>query len=496
MNHYGGLVSVVQYAGSVMRNNSSTIYGSFLLIGDFFALLGAFVIAYIFRVSLDHRPIANQIGAVEFLQIFTLLVPIVLLIFASLGLYSRAIYDSRVREFGRLIVGSFIGILTVISYDYISNKPILPGKLVALYALLLGFTLLILERSVARWLRTALFSYGVGINKILIVGSGRTTNELIEKVSDTKHTGQKVVAVIGKESPIIRKLDIPVYESIDNLKEMDVDTVIQTSYLNDDTLTKDLIARAQDAHIAYQFLPEQTRLYSGNASVELYQGLPIVSVHPTALIGWGRLVKRGFDVISSLLFLVVLSPVFVIIGLAIKLTDPRGPILFRQKRLTRFDQEFTVYKFRSMKQKYSGRGGDEMEIFKKMGRPDLAEEFEKNRGKVANDPRITRVGRILRATSMDELPQFFNVLRGDISLVGPRAIVEHHAQEYKENRSLMLSVKTGITGLAQVSGRDDLSLQERINLDIYYVQNWSFWMDLGIIFKTVYILLWRKGFRS
>ena len=477
-----------------MRNNSSTIYSCLLLVGDFVALLTAFVVAYIFRVSIDTRPIANQISAVDYLQIFTLLLPIILAIFAVLGLYSRPVYSSRMREFGRTLVGSFVGILTLIGYDFVSVKPIFPSKLVALYALVLGFGLLLIERSIIRWVRTTLFNYGIGVNKVLIVGSGKTTSELIKKISDTKHTGQKVVGVIGKESAIISKLEIPIYESISKLHDLDVDTVIQTGFLNDDQLTKDLIATAQDHHVAYQFMPEQTQLYTGNTTVELYQGLPIVSLQPTALIGWGRFVKRSFDMIVSFILLIVLSPVFILIAMAQKLTDPKAPIIFRQTRLTRFDQEFKVLKFRSMKMKYNGK--DEITVFKEMGREDLAKEFERNRGKVMNDPRVSTVGKFLRATSLDELPQLYNVLKGDISLVGPRAIVEHHAQEYKENRALMLSVKTGITGLAQVSGRDDLTLDERINLDIYYVQNWSFWMDIGILLKTAYTLIVRKGFKS
>jgi FlaA1/EpsC-like NDP-sugar epimerase len=222
-----------------MRNNSSTIYSFLLLVGDFFALLAAFVVAYIFRVSIDSRPIANQISAVDYLQIFTLLIPIVLVIFAVLNLYSRPVYTSRVREFGRLIIGSFVGILTLIGYDFVSVSPIFPSKLVALYAFVLGFSLLIIERSILRLIRTILFGYGIGINKILIVGSGKSTNELINKISDTKHTGQKVVAVVGKESALIKKLEIPIYESIEKLHELDIDTVIQTGNLNDDQLTKE-----------------------------------------------------------------------------------------------------------------------------------------------------------------------------------------------------------------------------------------------------------------
>ncbi len=478
-----------------MRNNSSTIYSFVLVVGDFVALLAAFVTAYIFRVKIDSRPVAFQIGAESFVKIFALLVPIILIIFALLQLYSRQVYVRRVSEFGRLIVGSFVGILTLIGYDFVSVKPIFPGKLVALYALLLGLSLLIVERSFLRWLRTRLFMYGIGINKVLVVGSGHVTNDLIKTIYDTRNTGQKVIGVIGRESSLTKKLEIPTYNTLHAIDDLDIDTIIQTGNLGDHNLTKELITMAQDHHVAYRFVPEQSQLYTGNTQVELYQGLPVVTVQPTALIGWGQLVKRSFDILVSLIALIILSPVMLIVAILVKITDPRGPIIFKQDRLTRFDQKFKVLKFRSMKQKYSGHG-DEVEIFTKMGREDLAKEFIKNRGKVENDPRITTIGKFIRTWSIDELPQLFNVLKGDISLVGPRAVIENHAEEYKENRALMLSVKTGITGLAQVSGRDDLSLEERIKLDIYYVQNWSFWMDIGILFKTVYTLIARKGFRS
>ena len=476
-----------------MRNNSSTIYSFLLLVGDFVALLGAFSIAYIFRVKVDARPVANAIAAADFVVIFSFLTPIILAIFATLQLYSKATYERRISEFGRLLVGSFVGILTLIGYDFVSTKPIFPAKLVALYAFVLGFVLLLLERSLMRAIRTGLFAYGFGINKVLIVGSGASTNELINKIAQTQHTGQKVIAVIGKPSAITKRLGIPTYSSLHMIDEFELDTIIQTGNLNDETLTKELIGIAQDHHVSYRFVPEQAQLYAGNTQVELYQGVPIVTVQPTALIGWGRFVKRSFDIVVSFVLIVILSPLFLLIAIAIKLSDP-GPVIFRQRRLTRFDTPFQVLKFRSLIMKYNGR--DEVTVFKEMGREDLAEEFVRNRGKVVKDPRISPIGRFLRVTSLDELPQLINVLKGDISLVGPRAIVEHHAREYKENRSLMLSVKTGITGLAQVSGRDDLTLEERINLDIYYVQNWSFWLDLSILVKTAYILVVRKGFRA
>jgi lipopolysaccharide/colanic/teichoic acid biosynthesis glycosyltransferase len=171
--------------------------------------------------------------------------------------------------------------------------------------------------------------------------------------------------------------------------------------------------------------------------------------------------------------------------------DP-GPIIFRQKRITRFNNRFGAYKFRTMKRKYSGR--EPVEAFKLMGRNDLVAAFQKAE-KLPEDPRVSLIGRFLRRFSIDELPQLLNVIKGDISLVGPRAVIEEELKFYGRKSPMLLSVKTGITGLAQVSGRSSLDYYERAKLDLYYVQNWSFWMDIMILIKTFRVVLGRSGVR-
>jgi undecaprenyl-phosphate galactose phosphotransferase len=168
----------------------------------------------------------------------------------------------------------------------------------------------------------------------------------------------------------------------------------------------------------------------------------------------------------------------------------KDSIFFRQERLTRFDQRFSVYKFRSQYAKYDNTTPEE--AFELMGRPELAKQYRDNGDFLPNDPRVTPVGRFLRATSLDELPQIFNVLRGDISLVGPRALIPQELAAYKR-RHTILSVKSGLTGLAQVSGRRDINFEERRTLDLYYVQNWSFWLDLVILAKTIRVVFSRHG---
>jgi undecaprenyl-phosphate galactose phosphotransferase len=171
----------------------------------------------------------------------------------------------------------------------------------------------------------------------------------------------------------------------------------------------------------------------------------------------------------------------------VKVTDPSGPVFYKTSRLTRFGTRISILKFRSMYQKYAGPTD---ESFAKLGRPDLLEEYRKNGDYLETDPRVTKVGRFMRVTSLDELPQLWSVFKGDISLVGPRALDVKEIEAYSK-KNLILSVKSGLTGLAVVSGRPGISFEERRKLDLYYVQNWSVWLDLVILVKTVRVVLER-----
>jgi undecaprenyl-phosphate galactose phosphotransferase len=215
----------------------------------------------------------------------------------------------------------------------------------------------------------------------------------------------------------------------------------------------------------------------------------MISVSQTPLIGWGAIAKQIFDAVVSLILIIILSPLFLLLFLLQKLLNP-GPIFYLSKRLSKFSEPINLIKFRSMGSKYGGR--DAAVEFREMGREDLAIEYEKNR-KVENDPRITKFGHFLRASSLDELPQLFNVIKGDLSLVGPRPILPQETKFSPNRTALLHSVKSGVTGLWQVSGRSNLSFDERIELELFYAQNWSFWLDIKILFKTIGVVLRKKG---
>jgi exopolysaccharide biosynthesis polyprenyl glycosylphosphotransferase len=473
-----------------MKNNASLIYSIFLVIGDFITLLVAFSFAYILRVKYDPRPLIEQIPAETYFYGLAAVLPLWVLVHAFIGLYNRDVYENRFREFGRLIVGSILGILFIIGYDFVIDDRLFPARLVAVYGLLLSLAFLILFRAFARELRAALFSYGIGVNNVLIVGNGPVTAGIIEELEDTHRSGHRILGIVGEPHKGFRAFET-FDEAIFKLKNKNLHSIIQTELDQDGLKNDTIMGYAQVHHIAYRFIPaSNSELFVGNIEVELFRGTPVITVHQTALVGWGRALKRTFDVIVGTLFLLISLPLMLMVAIAQKLQEPSGSILFRQVRLTQFDREFKVYKFRTMKTKYSGLSPEE--AFRVMGKPELAKKYRDGGDALINDPRISRFGRFLRATSLDELPQLFNVVKGDISLVGPRALVPEELKAYRHKHNI-LSVKSGLTGLAQVSGRREISFAERRKLDTYYVQNWSFWLDIIILLKTFRAVLARVG---
>jgi exopolysaccharide biosynthesis polyprenyl glycosylphosphotransferase len=471
-----------------MRNNAAHVYSLFLVVGDFLALVAAFVVAYVLRFKVFNDGTVAKIPGHTFAYTILAVLPLWLVIHAFIGLYNQDVYEKRFQELGRLFIGSFLGILTFIGYDFMTQGKLFPGRLIPVYGFVIGFAFLVLFRTFARMIRRILFRYGFGISNVLIIGDTVASEQIANSIDDTRRSGLRILGMVGKNMPEYTYFR-SFHEAIENLQELP-HGIIQTELYKTQELNDEVLRYAQEHHIAYRFVPGNNDLFVGNIDVELFDGLPMIAVHQTALIGWGRVVKRLFDMLFASIALIIASPFMLLIDLSIRVFDPRGPILFRQKRLTRFNREFQVYKFRTTKQEYTGISPEE--AFEKMGKPKLAEVYRTNGDFLPHDPRISSIGRFLRRTSLDELPQLFNVLRGDISLVGPRALVPEELNEY-EKRHTILSVKSGLTGLAQISGRRDIGFEERRKIDMYYVQNWSFWLDISIILRTLRVVITGSG---
>lgn len=472
-----------------MKSNASLIYNFFLVIGDFLALVAAFVGAFLIRAQ-SHVPVPHPISGHTYLFVFLGLLPFWILIFALLGLYNSNIYEKRFTETGRLFIGSFIGLLFVIFWNFLSVQPIFPAKSVPFYGFALAFIFLVTLRNIARLVRTELFGFKIGLTNVLVVGNTEMTHELVTSLGNSRSSGYEVLGVVTGRRYKDHPAHILTYTTFQQFLEAagssDLHGIIQTELFADETKNREVLEYAQTHHVSYRFIPGNTELFVGNIDVELFRNsIPVIAVRQTALFGSGRIVKRLFDLLVGGILLLLASPFMALIALAEKLTGS-GSVFFRQDRLTRFNNNFRVFKFRTQYQKYDGTTPEQ--AFELMGKPELAQTYRANGDQLPNDPRITPLGKFLRKTSLDELPQLINVFRGDISLVGPRPLIPEELRLYEKHHTI-LSVKSGLTGLAQVSGRKQISFEERRKLDLYYVQNWSFWLDIIILVKTIRVIL-------
>jgi len=479
-----------------MPTKNTKFYSLILILIDAAVLLLTFAVAYIARVVFDPRPLVSQVYAQEYFISFLLIVPVWIGIFAALGLYTSSTYNRRLVEWSKIALGSFIGILLVIGYEYVSETHLFPARLVAVYALVGSFILIVLEREILRIIRSLLFYLGKGTSRVLIIGNSAATKDIASELADTHKSGYQVVAIAGPKKLIPPGLnDVMHFSSVDtalkSIQTLGITTIIQTDLYDSAERNQRILGAAQTHHISYNFIPGEAEFYAGKNTVDVFLGYPMISVSQTPLIGWGAIAKQVFDALISAILIVVLSPLFLVLVLLQKILNP-GTIFYVHKRLSRFSEPVSLLKFRSMKHLPGYDFKDAAEEFRAMGREDLAKEYDEHR-KVKNDPRITRFGNFLRITSLDELPQLFNVLKGDLSLVGPRPILPQEANFSPSRTALLHSVKSGVTGLWQVSGRSSLSFEERIELELFYAQNWSFWLDIKILFKTVAVVFRRKG---
>lgn len=478
-----------------MKHRNSKIEPLVYILMDAFVIIAAFTAAYILRVQIyNSRPLVSPIFAFDYLMMALTILPLWIIVFATLGLYSSQTYNRRLAEWGRVFVGAFIGILVVVGWEYITTKTFFPSRIVALYAFGASLVLVIFGREIMRFMRTIAFRYGIGISRVLIIGHSDATEDIALALATTDKSGYHVIAMATPKKYVPYHRGITHYENIEvalkNIKAQRIDTIIQTDF-EEGLLNEKILSAAQINHTRYNFIPGNPEFYTGKNTIDVFLGYPMISVSQTPLVGWGAIVKRVFDVIVVLLALPLWGSLLAVTWVLQKILNP-GPALYNSTRLSQFSKPVTLYKFRSMGPQYGSK--DAATELEELGRPDLAKEYRKNH-KVTNDPRITKFGRFIRATSLDELPQIINVLKGDISLVGPRPILPQEVDFSPNKTALLHSVKSGLTGLWQVSGRSNLTFEERIELETFYAQNWSFFLDIKILFKTVKVVLFRSGAR-
>ncbi len=472
-----------------MRKKSDFILRLSLIVGDAVALILSFAMAYLIRVYVDPRPYMFESQFLEFTKTIAFLVPILLIILAALGLYKRSISlgKARLKELWRLTIAAILSVSALIVYDFFTYENIFPVRIVALSSMLLSLLFLVFERTVVRFVMHQIFKNDYGTKRAIVIGNSKNTEYLANYITSVPESGYRLAGIVAGKRFVPKDLKTHQYSSLkDALRKAKVDVIFQT----DEKSTEYVYKQAVQKHILYYFVPSETALSSHFGEMELIGNTPAVLVMTTPLHGGYAALKRAFDILFSLVTIIIALIPMMVVWLILKFSDFKHSPIYKDERLTRYNRKFKCYKFRSMKAEYSGMTAEE--AFTKMGKPELIKKYRADGDYMRNDPRITKFGQFIRGTSLDELPQLFNILKGDISLIGPRALLPGELRDYGD-RSLILTVKSGLTGFAQVSGRRDISFEERRALDIYYVRNWSLLLDVQIFFKTIAAVLKRDG---
>ncbi len=472
-----------------MRKKSDIVLRIALIIGDGLMLILSYALAYFIRVHIDKRPYVFESQLMDFTKTIAFLIPILLVILAALGLYKKSVFlgKSRMPELGRIFLAAILSMAALIVYDFFVGENLFPVRIMALTSVVISFVLLMLERILVRFVMRQVFKKDYGTKRVVIVGNHKNTEYLADYVASSPESGYRLAGIVAAKKYIPKDLQKNQYSSLkEALKKARADIIFQT----DEKSTEYVFKQAINRHLLYYFVPSEAALSSHFGELELVGNTPAVLVRLTPLKGGAVVVKRIFDILFSLMGLIVALIPMMIVWVIMKLSDFKHSPIYKDERLTQYNRKFKCYKFRTMKPEYSGMTAEE--AFTKMGKPELIKKYRKDGDYIKNDPRVTKFGRFLRRTSFDELPQLVNILKGDISLIGPRALLPGELRNYGD-RSLILSVKSGLTGFAQVSGRRDIPFEERRALDIYYVMNWSLVLDAQIFLKTIITVLRRDG---
>ncbi len=441
-----------------------------------------------FRFASYVGPVLFDLKVHDFYTVLFRAVPVLILVFALLGLYNSKGTRRLVFEFNRIFIGASMGILGAIVLFFF-NQTIFPSRFIILSAWVFTIVFVFIGRILLKLVQQWLFSRGYGLHRLAIVHGDGSEAVVIEEMLKNRSHGYKVVAVMKDPMTLISDLQ--------ELYNRDViDEILQANpnYTSEQNLA--LVEFARSKGLQFSFVPNLFEVQRNAVEMNNFMGVPIISLKNTPLEGWRSVVKRVVDVIASLLSLIITLPATILIIIAIKLDSP-GPVIYSANRSGK-GGDFKFYKFRTMRADLSvgdGYGGEHAE---KMLKELLQNGSDEDRSgpfyKIKNDPRVTKVGRFLRRTKLDEIPQFWNVLKGDMSMVGPRPHLPDQVELYRNRYSRTFSINPGIFGLTQIAQIKwpTLPFEEEIRLDTYYIENWSLWMDIKILAESFYLLLFGK----
>lgn len=452
---------------------SELVFSVLLLPVDYIMLVVAGIVTYLMRTQIlnAYRPVLFQFR-MPFDRYITLVLVVGLLFilaYAFSGLYSLRSTRSIIEEFFRISIASSAGIMAVIVYIFVQQE-LFDSRFLVLGAWLLAIIFVSLGRYGMRKLQKFLVGrFQYGIHRVLVIGDDDLSHRLANEMKQNPAAGFHVVKQLA--NPELSEIALAAGNP-------GVEEIILANPNFPEERVRELVDFCHEQHIIFRFVPNISQTLTANFAIDTFIGVPLVEFQSTRLEGWGRVAKRTVDILCSTCGLILLSPIFVVIAFSIK-WETAGPVFVRLKRVSR-GVHFKLLKFRSMIRN--------AEQYKKMLMP-FNERKDSPLFKMKNDPRITKVGKYLRKYRLDEFPQLWNVLRGDIALVGPRPHEPAEIARYEKHHKKVLAIKAGITGLAQISGSSDLPFEEEVALDTFYIENWSFFQDIKILIFTFLKLL-------
>jgi len=441
---------------------------------DIVATVGAFIAGYYIRFFTVFEAPAGipDIGLYFDPFVFGAIVVLWTVAFAIAGLYRPRRLRPRIDEVFKIVYVVFLSVFILMGLGYL-YRDYLFSRGVLLIFLVLDVVAVVSFRMVLRSLLAHLRKAGYNLRRILMIGSGDLAKNLIRKIIENPYTGLKIVGALDNARRIGDRVedDVKIVGRIADTRrianELGADQVLITLPLSEHKVLQKLLNDLKDTLIDIKIAPDILQLVMLRSYVEQLDGIPIINLTYTPLSGWRYRIKRSLDLVMSMLGLALLSPILLVVSIIVRCTS-KGSVFYQQERMGLDGESFVMFKFRTMID-----GADQA------GREWTTK----------NDPRITRFGAFLRRFSIDEIPQFYNVLKGDMSIVGPRPEQPAFVNEFRNTipqYMLRHKVKSGMTGLAQVNGwRGDTSMRKRLKSDLYYIENWSLSMDFKILYHTL-----------
>lgn len=402
---------------------------------------------------------------------------LILIFYAIEGLYQVRVTRRAKNEVYSIIKATTIALMVVI-IGFFLQREWFSSRFVIVSAWVFIIAAVIISHSITRYLQKYLLIIkGIGKHRVLLLGKDKKLKYISKIIKEKPQMGYEIVDSINF-------LDIDKIKKIE--KEKGIDEIIINESGFEETSIQKLYEHCEIKDVTYKLIP--TSRQKTQFDMDFFADEPLIVLRHTPLEGWGRILKRIIDIIISLSLIILTFPIMIIAAIAVKIEDPDGPIFFKNARIGSQGKEFFVYKIRYMTWKWcttkDNSNYDKAIAYEK----ELIKKSSIRVGpiyKIQNDPRKMKIGAILEKLSIDEFPQFFNVLKGEMSLVGPRPHQRREVDNYKEYHRRLLTIKPGISGMAQVSGRSDLNFEDEYRLDIYYIENWSLYLDFIILLKTI-----------